>query len=82
MVKFTYVLVLSILIVWLAGSGCVGNDASEVEAPNSDAGNGTLNDSEMELTQADIQELDSDMVKLESLLDNASPEEEILIEEL
>ena len=84
MVKFAHLLVLSALIVWLAGSGCVGNDASEVEetAPNSDAGNGTLNDSEMGLTPADIQELDSDMVKLENLLENASPEEEIVIEEI
>ena len=31
MVKFAHLLVLSALIVWLAGSGCVGNDASEVE---------------------------------------------------
>jgi len=84
MVKFAHLLVLSALIVWLAGSGCVGNDASEVEetAPNSEAGNGTLNDSEMGLTPAEIQELDSDMVKLENLLENATPEEEIVIEEL
>ncbi|TFH04593.1 MAG: hypothetical protein E4H06_02680 [Methanosarcina sp.] len=83
MVKFAHLLVLSALIVWLAGSGCIGNDASEMEgiAPNvAEAGNGTPNDSE--ITQAEIQELDSDMVELENLLENATPEEEILIEEL
>ena len=44
--------------------------------------NGTLNDSEMGLTPADIQELDSDMGKLESLLENASPEKDLVIEEI
>jgi len=84
MVKFAHLLLLSVLIVWIAGSGCVGNDASEEEtAPNiAELGNGTPNDSEMGLTPAEIQELDSDMVKLDNLLENASPEEEIVIEEL
>lgn len=84
MVKFAHLLVLSALIVWLAGSGCVGNDASEEEtAPNvAELGNGTTDDSEMGLTPAEIQELDSDMVELENLLENATPEEEIVIEEL
>ena len=84
MVKFAHLLVLSTLIVWIAGSGCVGNDASEEEtAPNvAEPGNGTLNDSEMGLSPAEIQKLDSDMVKLDNLLENASPEEEIVIEEL
>ena len=84
MVKFAHLLVLSALIVWLAGSGCIGNDASEEEiVPNvSELGNGTPEDPGMELTQADIQELDSDMVQLENLLGNATPEEKIEIEEL
>ncbi|KKG10716.1 hypothetical protein EO95_00050 [Methanosarcina sp. 1.H.T.1A.1] len=85
MVKFAHLLVLSALIVWLAGSGCVGNDATVVEetAPNvAEAGNGISEDSEMGLSQAEIQELDSDMAELENLLENASLEEEIVIEEL
>jgi hypothetical protein len=85
MVKFAYLLMLSALIIWLAGSGCVGNDASEVEeagiAPGIDeAGNGVPADSEMGLTQAEIQELDSDMAELDNLLENASLEDEIEIE--
>jgi hypothetical protein len=88
MVKFVHLLVLSALIVWLAGSGCVGNNTSEIEKSgvNSnavEAGNGApANDMEMELSQADMQELDSDMADLEDLLDNASLDEDIVIEEL
>ncbi|RXA17801.1 hypothetical protein EQO05_11630 [Methanosarcina sp. MSH10X1] len=88
MVKFTHLLVLSVLIIWLAGSGCVGNGTSEVEKsgvdPNTDeAGNMAQAESlEMGLTQAEIQALDSDMAELEDLLENACPEEEIVIEEL
>jgi hypothetical protein len=84
MVKFTHLLVLSALIVWLAGSGCVGNSTSEIEKSgvNSnvvEAGNGAqANDMEMGLTQADMQELDSDMADLETMLEDASPEEDIL----
>lgn len=89
MVKFAHLLVLSALIVWLAGSGCIGgNDASEVKEsgvdPNvAETGNGVPSeDLGIGLTQAEIQELDSDMEDLEVLLENASPEEEIVIEEL
>ncbi|AKB12713.1 hypothetical protein SAMN02910340_00707 [Methanosarcina thermophila] len=88
MVKFTHLLVLSALIIWLAGSGCLGNDTSEMEKSEADpnaaeAGNGiSAEDLEIELTQAEIQSLDSDMAELEGLLENASPEEEIVIEEL
>lgn len=88
MVKFVHLLVLSALIIWLAGSGCVGNSTSEEEKsgvdPNTvDAGNGLpAEDLDMGLTQAEIENLDSDMAELEDLLENASPEEEIVIEEL
>ncbi len=88
MVKFAHLLVLSALIIWLAGSGCVGNGTSEVEKkgvdPNAvEAENGVpAEDLEMGLTQAEIQELDSDMEELQGLLEDASPEEEIVIEEL
>lgn len=86
MVKFAHLLVLSALVIWLAGSGCVGNDTSQVEKsgvnPNAvEAGNGIpAEDPEMELTPTEIQALDSDMAELESLLENASPEEEIVVE--
>jgi hypothetical protein len=88
MVKFAHLLVLSVLIVWLAGSGCVGDSASEVKESrvNPDVAemqNGSpAEDLEMGLTQAEIQELDSETADLEDLLENASPEEEIIIEEL
>jgi hypothetical protein len=87
MVKFAHLLVLSALIIWLAGSGCVGNSTSEVEKSGVDqnaikAGNGVPSeDLEMGLTQAEIQQLDSDMAELEGLLESASVEE-IVIEEL
>ena len=88
MVKFVHLLVLSALTIWLAGSGCIGNNTSEVEesmvGPDAaEAANGaSAEDMEMGLSQAEIQDLDSDMAKLEDLLANASIEEEILIEEL
>lgn len=88
MVKFVHLLVLSALIIWLAASGCVGNSTSEVEKTgvNSNAvgaGNAVpTTEMEMELTQADIQEVDSNMEDLEDLLKEASPEEDIEIEEL
>ena len=87
MVKFVHLLVLSALIVWLAGSGCIGNNTSEVRESgvNSDVTetqNGAPSeDLEIGLTQAEIQTLDSDMAALEDLL-NASIEEEIVIEDL
>lgn len=85
MVKLAYLLVLSALIIWLAGSGCVGNNEEEeagITPDVAEAGNGISADSEMGLTQAEIQQLDSDMAELENLLKNASLEEEIVIEEL
>jgi hypothetical protein len=88
MVKFAHLLVLSALIVWLAGSGCVGNNTSEVEKSGVnqnavEAGNGApAEDVEMGLTQDEIQKLDPDTAGLETMLDNASPDEEIVIEGL
>jgi hypothetical protein len=63
MVKFAHLLVLSALIIWLAGSGCVGNGTSEVKNSGVDqnaveAGNGApVEDLEIGLTQAEIQKL-------------------------
>ncbi|WP_440945001.1 hypothetical protein ACSAZL_12640 [Methanosarcina sp. T3] len=82
MVKFAHLLVMSILIVWIAGSGCVGNDSSDAEdgVTQNVAEAGNADDSG--LTPADIQELDTDMAALQDLLENASLEEEIELEEL
>ncbi len=80
MVKFTYLLVLSVLIVWIAGSGCMGNDSSDAVVTQNVDEAGNADNSDMGLTPAEIQELDTDMAELESLLDNASPDEEIEIE--
>jgi hypothetical protein len=87
MVKFVHLFVLLALIIWLAGSGCVGNNISEVKKsgvdPNAvEAGNGVpAEDQEIELTQNDISKLDSDMAELEILLEDASLEE-VEVEEL
>ena len=79
MVKLVHLLVLTVLVVWLAGSGCIGNNDKEEAgaAPGVEAGNGANSE---ELTQADVQELDNDMTELENLLTNASTDEEILLE--
>jgi hypothetical protein len=85
MVKLAHLLVLSALIVWLAGSGCIGNNSSDVKeagiAHNVDeAENGVLDNSE--LTLAEVQELNNDMADLESLLDSSSTDEDIELEEI
>lgn len=85
MVKLVHLFVLSALIFWLAGSGCVGNNTSDVKeagiAPEvAEAENG-VPDSGVGLTPAEIQEIDGDMAELENLLNNASVEEEIVLEE-
>ncbi|AKB82598.1 hypothetical protein MSBR3_2020 [Methanosarcina barkeri 3] len=88
MVKFAHLLVLSALIVWLAGSGCVEDSASEVKESKADPDVAEMKNGEPDenleagLTEAEIQEFDSEMKDLEHLLENASPEEEIVIEEL
>ncbi|MHC1754866.1 MAG: hypothetical protein AB9861_05445 [Methanosarcina sp.] len=85
MVKFTYMFVLSILIFWLAGSGCVGNDTSEVEeagiAPNIPGAEDNTS-AEQGLTEAEIQEFEENVTDLENLLENSSLEEEIVVEDL
>jgi hypothetical protein len=85
MVKFTYVLVLSILVFWLAGSGCVGNDTSKAGeaglAPNI-PGEEENASAEQELTESEIQEFEQNITDLENLLENSSLEDEIIIEDL
>ncbi|WP_410510018.1 hypothetical protein RSJ42_07830 [Methanosarcina hadiensis] len=77
MAKLAHLFVLAALIVWLAGSGCIGNNDEEETgiAPGPEAGNG---DNSEGLTQAEIQEINDDMIELENLLANASVEEEIV----
>jgi hypothetical protein len=89
MVKFAHLLVLSILIVWLAGSGCIGNDTSKTKeagtgSNNAEVGNSSasIEDLEASLTQAELKELDSDMEDLEDLLENSSLGEDIIIEDV
>ena len=94
MIKFSHLLVLSALMVWLIGSGCVDNEASEIEeiTPETqmkDMGEETedifseaLIDSEYALEDPELLELESDMVELEALLEDMRLEEEIVIEEL
>lgn len=79
MVKLAHLLVLTALVIWLSGSGCIGNNDKEEAgtAQGAEAGNGANSEG---LTQADIQELDNDMTELENLLTNASTDEEILLE--
>jgi hypothetical protein len=85
MVKFTHMFVLSILVFWLAVSGCAENDASEMEEagiiPNIP---GTEEDTSAEqgLTEAEIQDFEENVTDLENLLENSSIEEEIVVEDL
>ena len=85
MVKFTHLLALLALIIWLAGSGCIVDDTSKSEGSEDqnvvEAVNGTAAENlEIGLTQAEIKELDSDMKNLDYLLQNASLEEDIIVD--
>jgi hypothetical protein len=88
MIKFAHLLVLSALIVLLAGSGCVENDTPDIEkmevGPNSvEVENGSPDeDLDTRLLQAEIQELNSEMEELKGMLEDANLEDEIIIEEL
>ena len=88
MVKFAHLLVISVLIVWLAGSGCIGNDTSKVKeagkvSNDAEVGNNVpAEDLEVGLTQAELNEVNCDMAGLENLLEDSSPGEEIVIEEV
>jgi hypothetical protein len=86
--KLAHLLVISATIVWLAGSGCVGNDASE--AQNSEMSSNiaeaqnavSAEDFDIGLTQAEINDLDADIADLNYLLENAYPTEEVKVEEV
>jgi hypothetical protein len=88
MVKFTHLLVISVLIVWLAGSGCIGNDTSKVkeegkDSNDADVGNNLpAEDLGVGLTQAELNEVNCNMAGLENLLEDSSPGEEILVQEV
>jgi hypothetical protein len=95
MVKLAHLLVLSSLIIWLAVSGCIGNDTSKVKeagtssnytevrnssVPNDSSSGASAEDLEVGLSQTELKELDSDMSDLQNLLENSSSSEEIVIE--
>jgi hypothetical protein len=93
MIKLTHLFVLSVLIFWITGSGCIGDNTPEekeaIKGSNiSPKGENTTNlsspsvDLEMGLSQAELKELDSDMADLEDLLDNSSLGEDLVIEDV
>lgn len=88
MVKFTHLLVISVLIVWIAGSGCIGNDTSKVkdagkDSSDADVGNSLpAEDLGVGLTQAELNEVNCNMAGLENLLEDSSPGEEIVVQEV
>jgi hypothetical protein len=86
MVKLTHIFMMSILIFWLAGSGCVENNTEVEEAGLVPGIHGADNEENtsagQELTEADVQEFEKNVTDLNDLLENSSLEEEIVIEEL
>jgi len=85
MVKFRYLFVLSILLFWLAGSGCVGNDISITEEEGIAPGISEVEENtppEQVITEEEIQEFEKNISELEDLLSNSTIEEEIIVEEL
>jgi hypothetical protein len=84
MSKLTYLIVMSMLILWLAGSGCVGNDTDSQDTgltPNSPGTDSGENPSAgQQLTEAEIHEFDKNVTDLQDILENSS--EEIIVEEI
>jgi hypothetical protein len=87
-VKLAHLLMLSTLIVWIAGSGCIGNDKSKVEdkalsPKGAEEGNGTsAKNLDVDLSQAELKKLDSDMADLQNLLENASLNDNIVLKDV
>ena len=85
MVKLAHLLMLSALVVWIAGSGCIGNDKSKVEntalgPKGAEVKNETSAENlDVDLSQAELKELDSDMADLQNLLENASLDDNIVL---
>jgi hypothetical protein len=94
MIKFTRLFVLSVLIFWIAVSGCIGGNAPEEKEAGkgstniSPKGENTVNlsspdgDLDVGLSQAELKELDSDMADLEDVLENSSLGENLVIEDV
>ena len=88
MVKLAHLLMLSTLIVWIAGSGCIGDDKSKVEdkalsPKGAEEGNGTSAENlDVDLSQAELKRLDSDMADLQNLLENASLNDNIVLKDV
>lgn len=88
MVKLAHLLMLSTLIVWIAGSGCIGDDKSKVEdkalsPKGAEEGNGTSAENlDVDLSQAKLKKLDSDMADLQNLLENASLNDNIVLKDV
>ena len=85
MVKLAHLLMVSTLIVWIVGSGCIGNDKSKVENTALDPKGAEVRNEtsaenlDMDLSQAELKELDSDMADLQNLLENASFDDNIVL---
>ena len=85
MVRFVHLFIFSVLIIWLFGAGCVGNSTSEkgIDSKAIDTGEDAGNTlEEPGLTEAEIQGFEANISELENILENASLQEEIVIEEL
>lgn len=85
MIKFRYLFVLSILFLWLAGSGCVGNDTPNTEEAGIVPGISGVEENtsaEQVITEEEIQEFEKNISELEDLLSNSTIEEEIIVEDL
>ena len=81
MVRFAHLFILSILIVWVSGAGCVGTSEKGIDSNETEENAGNTLE-ETGLTEAEIQGFEADISELDNILENASLKEEIVIEEL
>ena len=81
MVRFVHLFILSVLIVWVSGTGCVGTSEKGIDSNETEENAGNTLE-ETGLTEAEIQAFEVDTSELENILENASLQEEIVIEGL
>jgi hypothetical protein len=85
MIKLRYMFVVSILFFCLAGSGCVGDNTSNVEESGivpAIPGTGEDISAEQNLTEAEIQGFEENISEIEDLLSNSSLDDEIVVEKM
>jgi len=87
MASFKHLIILSVILVGLAVSGCVSEPPAE-SAPDelpqqqASAADDALGEEDVGLTDTEIADLESDLAELEAMLEDLNMDEDLLLEEI